>query len=105
LTSTLGQLNRDGWLLFAARIARMFGYGFLAVVLALYLAALGLGEARIGLLLTLTLVGDTVISLWITTQADRYGRRRMLVLGALLVLGAGLVFVGSGMSMGTSMGT
>jgi MFS family permease len=96
LASTLGQLNRDGWLLFAARIARMFGYGFLAVVLALYLAALGLDEARIGLLLTLTLVGDTAISLWMTTQADRYGRRRMLVLGALLVLGAGLTFVGSG---------
>jgi MFS family permease len=89
-------LTRDGRLLFVARVARMFGYGFLAVVLALYLAALGLDEARIGLLLTLTLVGDTAISLWMTTQADRYGRRRMLVLGALLVLGAGLVFIGSG---------
>ncbi len=74
----------------------MFGYGFLAVVLALYLGSLGLDEARIGLLLTLTLVGDTAISLWMSTQADRFGRRRMLVLGALLVLGAGLVFIGSG---------
>jgi MFS family permease len=92
----LGQLNRDGRLLFAARVARMFGYGFLAVILALYLAALGLDEVRIGLLLTLTLVGDTAISLWMSTQADRLGRRRMLVLGALLVLGAGLVFIGSG---------
>jgi len=82
-------------LLFAARVVRMFGYGFLAVVLVLYLAALGLSEARIGLLLTLTLVGDTAISLWMTTQADRIGRRRMLTLGALLVLGAGLVFVAS----------
>jgi len=93
--SPLRQLNRDGWLLFAARIARMFGYGFLAVVLVLYLAALGLNEARIGLLLTLTLMGDTAVSLWMSTQADRLGRRRMLVLGALLVLGAGLVFIGS----------
>jgi len=92
----LRQLNHDGRLLFAARIARMFGYGFLAVVLALYLAALGLDEARIGLLLTLTLVGDTAISLWMSTQADRFGRRPMLILGALLVLGAGLVFIGSG---------
>jgi MFS family permease len=82
-------------LLFAARMVRMFGYGFLAVVLVLYLTALGLAEARIGLLLTLTLAGDTIISLWMTTQADRIGRRRMLTLGALLVLGAGLVFVTS----------
>jgi MFS family permease len=86
-------LNRDGRVLFAARMARMFGYGFLAVVLALYLAALGLDEWRIGLLLTLTLVGDTVISLWMSMQADRIGRRPMLVVGALLLLGAGLVFI------------
>ena len=71
----------------------MFGYGFLAVVLALYLAALGLDETRIGLLLTLTLVGDTVISLWMGTHADRYGRRPMLFLGSLLILGAGLGFI------------
>jgi MFS family permease len=77
-------------------MARMFGYGFLAVVLVLYLAALGLDEARIGLLLTLTLVGDTVISLWLSTHADRYGRRPMLILGAFLIVGAGLVFLATG---------
>jgi MFS family permease len=96
LPTVLSQLNRDSRLLFGARVARMFGYGFLAVILALYLAALGFDEVRTGLLLTLTLVGDTAISLWMSTQADRYGRRQMLVLGALLVLGAGLVFIGSG---------
>ena len=40
LSSSLRQLNRDGRLLFAALVARMFGYGFLAVVLALYMAGL-----------------------------------------------------------------
>lgn len=95
-TESLEQLNRDSRLLFAARVARMFGYGFLAVVLVLYLAALGFDEARIGLLLTLTLAGDTAISLWMSTRADRYGRRRMLSLGSLLVLGAGLVFITTG---------
>jgi MFS family permease len=85
--------TRDLRLLFAARIVRMFGYGFLAVVLVLYLSALGLDEVRIGLLLTLTLAGDTAISLLMSTRADRMGRRWMLAGGALLVLGAGLVFV------------
>jgi MFS family permease len=89
----MDQLTRDGRLLFAARAVRMFGYGFLAVILALYLSALGLDDVRIGLLLTLTLVGDTAISLWMSTHADRYGRRWMLALGALLVLGAGLAFI------------
>jgi MFS family permease len=74
----------------------MFGYGAVAVILVLYLAALGFNGFEIGLLLSLTLAGDTLISLWLTTRADRVGRRRVLVLGALLMAGAGAVFgVGS----------
>ena len=80
-------------LLFSTRIVRLFAYGFLSVVLVLYLAQVGLGEGQIGLLLTLTLVGDTAISLWITTNADRLGRRRMLLAGALLMIFAGILFV------------
>ena len=67
-------------------------YGFLAVVLVLYLDALGLDPLAIGIVLTLTLVGDTLISLWLTTHADRLGRRRVLIAGALLMVVAGLVF-------------
>jgi len=80
-------------LLFSTRIVRLFAYGFLSVVLVLYLAQVGLEEGQIGLLLTLTLVGDTAISLWITTNADRLGRRRMLLAGALLMIFAGILFV------------
>jgi predicted MFS family arabinose efflux permease len=87
-----GYSGRDIRLLFAARAVRMFGYGLLAVVLVLYLDASGLSGAEIGLLLTLTLLGDVLLSLWLTTHADRLGRRRVLVLGALLLLAAGLIF-------------
>ncbi len=89
---SLSALTRDGWLLFGTRVARLFAYGFLSVVLVLYLVAVGLSETQIGLLLMLTLIGDTVISLWITTNADRIGRRRMLILGAGLMLLAGVLF-------------
>ena len=80
-------------LLFATRTVRLFAYGFLSVALALYLAQVGLSEQEIGLLLTLTLAGDAAISLWITTSADRIGRKRMLILGAVLMVLAGVVFV------------
>ena len=80
-------------LLFTTRIVRLFCYGFLSVVLALYLAQAGLNEKLIGLLFTLTLAGDAGISLWLTTSADRFGRRRTLLVGALLMAGAGLVFI------------
>ena len=85
-------MSRDVRLLFAARAVRMFGYGAVAVILVLYLAALDFDGAAIGLLLSLTLFGDTVISLWLTTRADRIGRRRVLAIGALLMAGAGVVF-------------
>lgn len=92
-SKSLSRSYRDTTLLFATRIVRLFCYGFLSVVLALYLAAAGLSEKQIGLLLTLTLAGDAVISLWLTTSADRFGRRRTLIIGALLMIGAGVVFI------------
>ena len=86
------QPKNDIPLLFATRIIRLFAYGFLSVALALYLAQVGLSDPEIGLLLTLTLVGDVPVTLWITTSADRIGRRRMLLLGSALMVLAGLVF-------------
>jgi MFS family permease len=79
-------------ILFSTRIIRLFCYGFVSVILALYLAESGLSETQIGLLFTSTLVGDAVITLWLTTSADRFGRKRTLILGALLMAGAGIVF-------------
>jgi MFS family permease len=88
-------VTRDARLLFLARAVRMSGYGALGVILVLYLAVAGLDPGQIGVLLTLTLAGDTLISLWLTTHADRLGRRRTLILGALLMAAAGAVFAGS----------
>ncbi len=85
-------LTRDGWLLFLTRFIRLFAYGSLSVVLVFYLIGLGLSEAQTGTLLTLTLVGDTVVSLYLTTRADRIGRRRMLIVGAILMAAAGIAF-------------
>ena len=92
IPSALRNLTRDGWLLFLTRFLRLFAYGSLSVVLVFYLIGLGLSESQTGLLLTLTLAGDTVVSLYLTTRADRIGRRRMLVVGAILMAAAGLAF-------------
>lgn len=78
--------------LFVTRTVRLFAYGALSVILVVYLTTLGLGAAQVGTLLTLTLAGDTAVSLWLTTRADRMGRRRMLVVGAILMAAAGIAF-------------
>ena len=92
IPAALQRLPRDAWLLFATRFIRLLAYGSLSVVLVFYLIGIGLSEPQTGMLLTLTLVGDTFVSLYLTTRADRIGRRRMLIVGALLMAAAGLVF-------------
>jgi len=88
----LQTLSPDGRLLFGTRMVRMFAYGLIAVVLGLYLAQVGLSDTQIGLVLSLTLLGDAAVSLPITIVADRIGRRRMLMAGAGLMIFAGVVF-------------
>src|SRR5438270_12778164 len=91
-SGALKGLTRDGRGLFLTRFVRLFSYGALSVVLVFYLTGLGLSESQTGLLLTLTLLGDTIVSLVLTTQADRIGRRLILIIGAVLMAGAGLTF-------------
>ena len=90
--SALSSLGPDARLLFATRSLRLFAYGGLSVVLVLYLVGLGLSESETGILLTATLLGDTLVSLYLTTRADRIGRGRMLMIGAALMAAAGVAF-------------
>ena len=90
--TALRMLTKDAWLLFVTRFTRLFAYGSLSVILVFYLVSIGLSESQTGLLLTLTLAGDLAVSLYLTTRADRIGRRRMLVVGAVLMTLSGLAF-------------
>jgi len=85
--------KRDIPILFTTRTLRLFAYGFVSVILVLYLIQVGLAESSVGILFSLTLAGDAGITLWLTTSADRLGRRKMLILGALLMILAGTVFL------------
>ncbi len=84
--------SRDTKLLCAQRFVRLFAYGASTLILAIYLSALEISDARIGLFMTLTLLGDVVISFGLTLFADGLGRRRILVVGAALMTGSGVVF-------------
>lgn len=82
--------------LFGLRCLRMFAYGLVGVVLVLYLSARDLDPARIGLLLTFTFLGDAGITLFLSTRADRWGRRRALLIGAALMVVGGWTMAASG---------
>jgi MFS family permease len=86
------KLSRDGWLLFATCGVRSFAYGFLSVILGLYLDAIGISTTAIGWIFTAALAGGAVMTLVVTAVADRFGRKPLLILGALLMALAGYVF-------------
>ncbi|CAK7204109.1 hypothetical protein SEUCBS139899_006862 [Sporothrix eucalyptigena] len=90
--ATILQSGRDAKLLCAQRFVRLFAYGASFLILVPFLASLGIPDARIGLFMTLTLLGDVVISLILTAITDRVGRRRILAAGTLLMAGSGVVF-------------
>lgn len=82
----------DTKLLCLQRFVRLFAYGGSTLVLVAYLNALSISPTRIGLFMTLTLVGDTFISFILTLFADGLGRKVILALGAALMSGSGVVF-------------
>ncbi|KAL6893345.1 major facilitator superfamily domain-containing protein [Trichoderma evansii] len=82
----------DVKLLCLQRFVRLFAYGGSTLVLVPYLQALGISKTNIGLFMTLTLVGDVCISFILTIVADGLGRKTILSMGALMVVGSGITF-------------
>lgn len=82
----------DTKLIIIQRFVRLFAYGGATLILVSYLSALGISDSRIGLFMTLTLVGDVIISFFLTLITDGIGRRFILGFGAALMTASGLVF-------------
>lgn len=90
--STLRSVPRDVHLLYLSRFLRTAAFGSTGVILAVFLSGLGHSDVRVGLFMTLTLVGDVFLSLILTNWADHFGRRRTTILGCSLMITSGVVF-------------
>lgn len=74
---------------FVAKAARTFCYGFLGVVLPVYLSELGMGPTGVGIAVTLTLAASAGLTWAVRRPAERHGGPPVLVaLGALSALAA-----------------
>jgi MFS family permease len=89
---TLDWVSRDGKLILGARVVRTFSYGFVSVILAIYLNLLGFNEILIGVVLTATLVNSIIFNLISSVYADRIGRRKFLILYAVLMVISAIIF-------------
>lgn len=89
---TLFDADRDTHLLMICRFLRMIAYGAAALVLGIFLYTNGMNKLQIGYFMTLSLLGDAAISFFLTMMADKIGRRRVLLVGSLLMTATGIVF-------------
>ncbi|MGC2382569.1 MAG: MFS transporter [Nitrososphaeraceae archaeon] len=92
IISIFSWFSKDGKLLLAARTLRTFAYGFLSVILAIYLKLVGFEDIYIGLILTSTLVNSVIFTLIASFYADRIGRRKILIAYAALMSLSGAIF-------------
>jgi MFS family permease len=84
--------GHDAGVLLQTRGIRAFGDGVVSVVLASYLAALGLSDARIGVVVAATLLGSAALTLAVGLRGNGIGRRRLLQIVSLLMILTGLGF-------------
>jgi predicted MFS family arabinose efflux permease len=82
----------DARRILVARGLRAFGDGFVALLVPIYLYDLGFTALAIGAIVTSTLIGTALLTLWVGTAASRHSRRRLLLAAAVLMAATGAGF-------------
>ncbi|CAO2656940.1 Nn.00g057430.m01.CDS01 [Neocucurbitaria sp. VM-36] len=90
--TSLNATGRDAYIIITLRSLRMFTAGIPSLILALFFSALKFPDSRIGVFMTLTLLGDVMLSLLLTLVADKLGRRKILFMGSVMMAGSGVAF-------------
>jgi MFS family permease len=75
-----------------ARGIRAFGDGFVALLLPIYLVELGFSALAVGAIVTSTLIGTALLTLWVGWVANRHSRRFLLLAAAVLMAATGAGF-------------
>jgi MFS family permease len=86
-------VTRNTLTLYGGRALRAFADGFASLLLPVYLAALGFDAFAIGAIMAATMLGSAALTLGVGLTAHRYGRRALLILATLVMIGTGLGFI------------
>ncbi|HVQ30696.1 MAG TPA: MFS transporter [Vicinamibacteria bacterium] len=85
------KLSGEGWLIMVGRAVRSFSFGWLSVILVLYLQLRGLGVPAIGAILTATMVEDALLTMLLSAVAARLGPARVMAATAPLIAVGGVL--------------
>ena len=77
---------------FLARAIRDFGDGFVAILLPVYLIALGMSAFDVGVVATLALFGSALLALAIGFLGARHDQRALLLAASVLMAATGLAY-------------
>ncbi|HKT17349.1 MAG TPA: MFS transporter [Stellaceae bacterium] len=80
-------------ILYIGRGLRAFGDGFVSLLLPVYITALGFDAFAVGLISTATLLGSAALTIGVGLSAHRFGRRALLVVASLVMIGTGIGFL------------
>jgi predicted MFS family arabinose efflux permease len=83
-----GDARRILW----ARGLRAFGDGFVALLVPIYLLELGFSAMAIGTIVTGTLIGTALLTLWVGFVAHRHSLRLLLLAASVLMAATGIGF-------------
>jgi MFS family permease len=75
-----------------ARALRDFGDGFIAVLLPVYLTAIGFSPLEVGVIATASLLGSALLTLAVGLLGARHDHRRLLLALASLMIATGVAF-------------
>lgn len=92
MTLKLSAKRTDFILVFLAKAFRTFSYGMIAIVMIKNLELKNFGGQQIGLIQFGVTLGDILISMVLTTKADKFGRKRTLIMGAILKVITGIFY-------------
>src|SRR6266581_6693467 len=85
-------VSADALRVLAVRGVRAFGDGFVSLLLPIYLVELGFSALAIGAIVTSTLIGTALLTLWVGWIANRHSRRLLLLAAAMLMAATGAGF-------------
>src|SRR6516165_2066792 len=86
------EASTDALRVLVARGIRAFGDGFVALLLPIYLVELGSSALAVGAIVTSTLIGTALLTLWVGWVANRHSRRLLLLAAAVLMAATGAGF-------------
>ena len=88
-----GELERDALILMTSRGVRAFAFSYLGVIFTIYLSQLGYSTMAVGFVVTTAYASSAVLTALWGYLSDRYGRKNILVLLAVLTIVSNLIYI------------